>query len=269
MPIIALHERSQPSKCDSTRRREARIARQRRQEVAAQVIGERYDSAGAERSIRHPQRAICLGSDKPRGIRPDESRVCPGMTQRKVDCRSNSSKAPAAVPRFGSEFDAFLFSPIGDERNGMPLSVVSLLARRDLDPWQEAASLAAMPADAATRRLDALIRALPDQPLTLPDSGTIATRLIALLPRWTDPNIRPPEKQGKAADAEALALSRRTTVVAMIVLISMMVLIGAQLARLRNESPAPHGAADAPPAPITPSPTQPPPNHVQLPGDRQ
>jgi hypothetical protein len=179
------------------------------------------------------------------------------MTQRKVDCGSNLSKAPAAAPRFGPEFNAFLFSPIGDDRNGMPLSVVSLLARRDLDPWQEAASLAAMPADAATRRLDSLIRALPDQPLTLPDSGTIAIRLIALLPRCTDPNIGPPERQGKAAYVETLG--RRTTVVAMIVLISMILLMGAQLARLHNETPAMHGAGDAPPAPGTPSQTQPPP----------
>jgi len=192
-------------------------------------------------------------------VRPDESRYCQEMTQRKVDCGSNLSKAPAAAPRFGPEFNAFLFAPIGDDRNGMPLSVVSLLARRDLDPWQEAASLAAMPADAATRRLDSLIRALPDQPLTLPDSGTIAIRLIALLPRCTDPNIGPPVRQGKAADVAALAPSRRTTVVAMIVLISMILLMGAQLARLRSETPAMHGAGDAPPAPSTPSRSQPPP----------
>jgi hypothetical protein len=191
-------------------------------------------------------------------VRLDASRYFQEMTQRKVDCGSNLSKAPAAAPRFGPEFNAFLFSPIGDDRNGMPLSVVSLLARRDLDPWQEAASLAAMPADAATRRLDSLIRALPDQPLTLPDSGTIAIRLIALLPR-TDPNIGPTERQGKAADVAALALSRRTTVVAMIVFISMILLMGAQLARLRSETPAMHGAGDAPPAPSTPSQSQPPP----------
>jgi hypothetical protein len=180
------------------------------------------------------------------------------MTPRKVDCGSNLSKAPAAEPRLGPEFNAFLFSPIGDDRNGMPLSVVSLLARRDLDPWQEAASLAAMPADAATRRLDSLIRALPDQPLTLPDSGTIAIRLIALLPR-RDPNIGPPERRGKAADVAVLALGRRTTVAAMIVLISMILLMGAQLARLHYETPTMHSADDAPPAPSTPSQTQPPP----------
>ena len=48
----------------------------------------------------------------------------------------------ASISYLGSEFDDFLFAPIGEERNGMPLSVVSALARSDLDPWQEAAQLA-------------------------------------------------------------------------------------------------------------------------------
>jgi hypothetical protein len=39
---------------------------------------------------------------------------------------------PAPLARLSGEFDAFLFSSIGDNRNGIPLSVVSLLARRDL-----------------------------------------------------------------------------------------------------------------------------------------
>ena len=171
-------------------------------------------------------------------------------------------KAAAHAPRLGSEFNAFLFSTIGEGRNGMPLSVVSLLARRDLDPWLEAASLAAMPADAAARRLDSLIRALPDQPLTLPDSRTIATRLIALLPRWTAPNIRPPEKQArsKAADTEAVTLRRQSIVVAMILVICLLFFMGAQLARVSNESSTPPGAADAPPSPITPAQTHPPPS---------
>jgi hypothetical protein len=171
-------------------------------------------------------------------------------------------KAAAHAPRLGSEFNAFLFSTIGEGRNGIPLSVVSLLARRDLDPWLEAASLAAMPADAAARRLDSLIRALPDQPLTLPDSRTIATRLIALLPRWTDPNIRPPEKQArsKAADAEAVALRRQSIVVAMILVTCLLFFMGTQLATVSNESSTPPVAADAPPSPIIPVQTHPPPS---------
>ena len=165
-------------------------------------------------------------------------------------------KAAAHAPRLGSEFNAFLFSTIGEGRNGMPLSVVSLLARRDLDPWLEAASLAAMPADAAARRLDSLIRALPDQHLTLPDSRTIATRLIALLPRWTDPNIRSPEKQARPTAADAVALRRRSIVVGMILVICLLFLMGAQLATFSNESST-LPAADALPSPITPAQTRP------------
>ena len=82
-----------------------------------------------------------------------------------------------------SEFDAFLFAPIGEDKNGMLLSVLSALARLDVDPWQEAAKLARLPGETATQTLASLIRALPDGSLAYPDPGTIAARLIALLPR--------------------------------------------------------------------------------------
>ena len=156
-------------------------------------------------------------------------------------------KTPAPGPRLGSEFNAFLFSSIGEDRNGLPLTVVSLLARRELEPWQEAAALAAMSADAATRRLDSLIRTLPAQPLTLPDSRTIATRLIALLPRETDPEIGPAEKQAKAADTGAVARRRRTMVIAVILVISTVLLMSAQLTMLHNQPPTQPFVPDAPP----------------------
>jgi hypothetical protein len=43
----------------------------------------------------------------------------------------------ASVSVLGTEFDDFLFAPIGEDRNDMPLSVLSALARLDIDPWQE------------------------------------------------------------------------------------------------------------------------------------
>ena len=89
--------------------------------------------------------------------------------------------APISVP--SSEFNDFLFAPIGEDKNGMLVSVLSGLARSDVDPWQEAAKLAQLPGDAATRELAALIGALPDRAAPCPDPRTIATRLIALLPR--------------------------------------------------------------------------------------
>jgi hypothetical protein len=65
----------------------------------------------------------------------------------------------------------------------MLLSVLSALARLNVDPWREAAELACLPRDAAIRRLASLIASLPDGPAAFPDRETIAARLIALLPR--------------------------------------------------------------------------------------
>ena len=58
---------------------------------------------------------------------------------------------PASTSRLGTEFDDFLFAPLGEDRNGVPLSIVSLLGRMDLDPWREADSLAGLPAEAAVQ----------------------------------------------------------------------------------------------------------------------
>jgi hypothetical protein len=71
----------------------------------------------------------------------------------------------------------------------MLLSVLSALARSDVDPWQEANELARLPREAAIRRLVLLIAELPGGPSTHPDLGTIASRLIALLPRRASSNI--------------------------------------------------------------------------------
>jgi hypothetical protein len=88
--------------------------------------------------------------------------------------------ASAAVER--SRFDDFLFASIGQERNGMSLSVVSALARLDIDPWAEAASLAQMSRDVATERMRLLIASLSEQSSPYSDPEAVATRLIALLP---------------------------------------------------------------------------------------
>jgi hypothetical protein len=81
-----------------------------------------------------------------------------------------------------SAFDPFLFSTIGEERNGMSLSVLSALARLELDPWDEAASLSGMPARAATERLTSLLCSLPSSHMEAPTSATVA-RLVGLLPQ--------------------------------------------------------------------------------------
>ena len=81
------------------------------------------------------------------------------------------------------QFDGFLFAPVGDDGNGMRVSVLSVLARLGVDPWQEAKHLAGLPEDSARQRLDTLIVALPGIPSLPLDHLAITHRLIALLPR--------------------------------------------------------------------------------------
>jgi hypothetical protein len=96
----------------------------------------------------------------------------------------------SATPvRLGPEFDAFLFAPLDEEEGGAWLSVLSVLARLDVDPWREAAALARMPKVTAHQRLASLIAALPDAPAMRLNPATIADRLVRLLPRGEPASI--------------------------------------------------------------------------------
>lgn len=81
-----------------------------------------------------------------------------------------------------AELDGFLYASIGEDTNGMVLTVLSALARLDIDPWDEAAALNRLPRASAIQKLTAVIAALPSQPLFRADSAATAARLIALLP---------------------------------------------------------------------------------------
>jgi hypothetical protein len=87
-----------------------------------------------------------------------------------------------------SEFNDFLFAPIGEERNEMLLSVLSAMARLDMDPWEETARLTRLPQDLAAQSLTAMIKVLPDGRWSPSDCGAIAARLVQLLPSRTISN---------------------------------------------------------------------------------
>ena len=89
----------------------------------------------------------------------------------------------ALTPILGREFDKFLFAPIGGDQAVPFLSVVSALARLDVDPWKEAASLARMPKELAIDRLTTLIASLSTDSVTRQSSEAIAAGLILLLPQ--------------------------------------------------------------------------------------
>lgn len=92
----------------------------------------------------------------------------------------------ALRPQFSlihSEFNEFLFASIGEEKNGIHLTVLSALARLGIDPWGEAARLSDLPKETAVLALAAEIAALPEGDWKACDSGAIAARLVNCLPR--------------------------------------------------------------------------------------
>ncbi len=82
-----------------------------------------------------------------------------------------------AFPPLGTEFEPFLYAVLCQEENGMPLTIISAIARSGADPWTEAARIAKLPRDAA---IDALARMIPDRSVS--DRVANANRLFVLLP---------------------------------------------------------------------------------------
>jgi hypothetical protein len=118
---------------------------------------------------------------------------------------------------FEHEFDDFLFASIGEEENGMALSVMSAFARRNVDPWEEAARLSRLPRDVATRQLSAMIAELPSSGANRASPRSIAERLMAPLPF----SVGAGGSSGKAP--RRAALTRRETGRTAVVLLCLLV----------------------------------------------
>jgi hypothetical protein len=138
----------------------------------------------------------------------------------------------------GPEYNAFLFAAIGSDRSGGQLSVVSALARLDLDPWDEAARLARMPAEGAARKLSALIAALPELNTPRPDPVRAAARLVALLPN------RGRDKQPEDAPAASTAKLPSQMLIYALVFAGLFI-VGQQLSAHYHQPNSPAGPAIA------------------------
>jgi len=142
-----------------------------------------------------------------------------------------------SIPQLGSEFDDFLFAPVGDDAKGMTVSVLSALARLDVDPREEAAKLAQLPEGRAVERLTSLLAVLPGGISATP--GTIATRLIALLTRRSGPGT------ASRATTPHAATTNKFPAAARLIAISLLFVacsLGAQWIIASHQPPA--GAAD-------------------------
>jgi hypothetical protein len=135
----------------------------------------------------------------------------------------------------GLAYNAFLFASVGDDGGGAPLSTASVLARLDIDPWEEAAQLTRLPKDHAVRRLAALLARLPGRPAGLAESETIAVRLVALLPRGGSGD------GGGAAPSAQPGATLYPLFVAIGLGLAMMILMAAFLDAPPDRTPAPSG----------------------------
>ena len=76
--------------------------------------------------------------------------------------------------------DKFLFAAVGDEIDGIPLSMISALTRLGLVPWQEAGRLSSLSSREAVEQLARLIAEIPGIFRPLGEAREIADGLVGL-----------------------------------------------------------------------------------------
>lgn len=85
------------------------------------------------------------------------------------------------LSRTDSQFDCFLFAPLYEDGE-TPLSVLSALARQDIDAWQEAARLNRLPKDSAINSFASTIWKTNSERWSPSDASIVAAGLVELLP---------------------------------------------------------------------------------------
>jgi hypothetical protein len=177
-----------------------------------------------------------------------------GLARRPISTReSPADMAHAALaPLIGPQFDKFLYAPIRADRNGTPLTVLSALARSNVDPWQEAVSLGLMHRDAAAARLTALIGALPGEQNGDVSASSIA-QLVTLLPKATSFTV------GSADSVLAAVGPQRAQI--RFALGALVILAMIALALSASLSPGPEFGAKPSRAPVSDAATSSPPTH--------
>lgn len=121
------------------------------------------------------------------------------------------------------DFDRFLHASVGEDYNGNGVTVLSALARLNLDPWQEARELASLGREAAGVRLDTLLSRVCDVPALEQDDGAVAQDLAGLLPKNASQAMA-----GAAPEAKRLTISTGLiwTLVAVLFLAAQLLFTG-------------------------------------------
>lgn len=124
-----------------------------------------------------------------------------------------------------SDLQEFLLAPIWDEKNGVPLSILSALARLGMDPWGEAARLAEMPRAGAVSALAAILAKLPRSEPELPDYSRISERLVQFLPEGGSKPMPNMHAAGNGGTTVANAIVNSQNIVLIVVAAVMAVFL--------------------------------------------
>lgn len=87
-----------------------------------------------------------------------------------------------SVTTLPSKYDDFLFTLIYEGTDGAQLTVLSALARANVDPWEEAARVSAMTEADAQNALTVMIDRISECKWTPAEEAAIVSRLIRHLP---------------------------------------------------------------------------------------
>ena len=92
----------------------------------------------------------------------------------------------------------------------MRLSVISALARMNVDPWEEATRLAAMPKAIAEKTLLSILDLVSGRSWKSPEAAAIAARLVRLLPQAGEAAAIAASRTANPATGTAKVFAQRT-----------------------------------------------------------
>lgn len=131
-----------------------------------------------------------------------------------------------------SDLNDFLFTAIADDSNGMHLTMLSVLARSGVDPWEEAAGLRTLSREEATEKLVRVLADVPNGPSPGDDTAAMAARLVVQLHASPKAPLRPvsssasPSAGGEESPLRsflALPTPVRLTIYSLLALILMII----------------------------------------------
>ncbi len=160
----------------------------------------------------------------------------------------SDTKKNLPVAFLGTEFNNFLFASIGADRIGGQLSVVSALARMNLDPWDEAEKLSFLSDDSASKKVITWMSRSPELVSNLEDRNKTARRLVALLPQHILGKPRP----ARSDSVEKTVITARTIAVSLVIG-TLLIFAGEMLSNSHAAAPRLFSHSSRPAAASTPT----------------